>query len=81
MKEKINFKNVKNRKDFLSIDDKTAISSYGDVFNIGDKVSHKGDISSKKVKILRFEINIGTQDIIAHYKEGASTISLLYFKK
>ena len=81
MKEKINFKNVKNRKDFLSIDDKTAISSYGDVFNIGDEVSHKGDISNKKVKILRFEINKVTQDIIAHYKEGASTISLLYFKK
>lgn len=34
--ETVNFKNLNYRKDFLSVDKLTAISSEGDIFEVGD---------------------------------------------
>lgn len=56
---------VKNKKDFLSVDKQTAISSEGDIFNIGDKVWHEGDKETQIGIITAFFEYQETADIFA----------------
>jgi hypothetical protein len=69
---------LKNRKDFLSVDKLTAISSEGEVFNVTDKVKHSGDKEDKVGIINKFTLNHKTMDVIAHTQHGEARISFLY---
>lgn len=69
---------VKNRKDFLSVDKLTAISSEGEIFNIGDKVKHTGDDENRIGVIDKFSLNTESMDVIAHTEHGSARISFLY---
>ncbi len=71
---------LKNRKDYLSVDRTTAISSEGDVFNVGDEVKHEGDNENKVGTISSFSLNHETMDVIAHTEHGHGRISFLYHK-
>jgi phage-related holin len=71
------FKNLKHRKDFISIDKQTVISAEGDIFDIGDEVMHEGD-KTEKGKIQSFYINEESMDIIARTTMGTARISFLY---
>lgn len=76
MKE-IDFKNIKDRKDYLSVDGLTAISSEGEIFHVGDVVKHESE-NSDTAKISKFFLNEETMDIIAQTNLGAARISFLY---
>lgn len=76
-------KEVKNRKDFLSVDSLTAISSEGDVFNVGDVVCYTGDDEDVTGTIQGFMLNKNTYDVqaIVELKNGwevRGRISFLY---
>lgn len=65
------------RKDFISVDGLTAISAEGDVFNIGDVVTHDGDKMQKPAIITSFEVNKEANDVVAGSIYGVGTISFL----
>lgn len=71
------FKEINDRKDYLSVDNSTAISAEGEIFHIGDIVKHesKGD---ETAVIQKFTSNRETMDIIAHTDKGDSRICFLY---
>ena len=78
MKE-IDFKQfeVKIRKDYLSVDKETAISSEGEIFSIGDKVKHESQ-GEEIATIESFSLNEETMDVIAQTNLGTARISFLY---
>jgi NADH dehydrogenase FAD-containing subunit len=69
---------LENRKDFLSVDKLTAISSEGEIFNVGDNVKHEGDDEEKIGIISHFTLNEGSMDVVAHTEHGFGSISFLY---
>lgn len=68
---------LKNRKDFLSVDKQTAISSEGMFFNIDDKVKHES-AGEQVATIESFSLNEETMDVIAQTNLGTARISFLY---
>lgn len=76
----IEFENVDDRQDYMSIDKNTAISSEGDIFHVGDIVFHEGANDDESAEILSFYINEETYDIIAVTTKGDARISFLYFE-
>jgi hypothetical protein len=75
MKE-INFKQIKYRKDFLSVDGKTAISAEGEIFDIGDVVKH--DSQGDEVAIIKnFRTDETSMDVIAQTNLGSARICFL----
>lgn len=76
--ETIEIKNILNRVDYISIDGKSALSSEGTFFKVGDKVYHEGDDKFILSEILSFYIDNKTVDIIAVTEAGDAKISFLY---
>ena len=76
----IKIKDVKNRKDFISIDNKTVLSAEGQFFSIGDKVHHEGAPDDEEATIQSFSMNIESMDIQAKTTRGKARISFLYTK-
>lgn len=66
---------MKNQN-FISADGKTAKNSYGEYFEVGDKVKHE-DSSVGEAKINRFEIDGDSNEIKAHTDKGWSHIDFI----
>jgi NADH dehydrogenase FAD-containing subunit len=64
----INFNEINNIKDFLSVDEKTAISAHGEIFNIGDLVEHEDD--GGVATIQSFELDKQSNDVRANTEKG-----------
>lgn len=73
----IKFKNINDRQDYISIDKKTAISAEGEIFKVGNKVTHDGADFNEVAIINKFSINKKSYDIIAHTNLGTARISFL----
>lgn len=69
------------RKDFLSVDGQTAISSHGSIFTVGDIVGHEGASDKERAEIKSFTLNTETMDVIAHTERGEGRIVYLYLTK
>lgn len=73
----IDFKEIDDRQDYISIDKKTVISSEGEILKIGSKVKH--DSAGDEIAIIKkFTIDKESYDIIAHTTKGTARISFLY---
>lgn len=72
----INFKDVNNRKDFLSVDGETAISAHGEIFNIGDLVEHE-DTEAGQANIISFELDKKSNDVRANTEKGWARICFI----
>lgn len=80
--EEINFKNVYDRQDYLSVDETTAISSNGEIFHIGDVVKHEDNaVADQEATIISFSLNKETMDVIAQTERGTARISFIYKKE
>jgi hypothetical protein len=75
---RVDIKTIKFRKDYLSVDTLTAISSEGEIFEVGDKVKHEGDPLNKIGTIERFHLNLSRNEIEAVTEHGVASISFLY---
>lgn len=72
----IYFKESSNRKDFLSVDEKTAISAHGEIFNIGDLVEHE-DEEAGVATINSFSLDKQSNDVKAHTEKGWTRICFI----
>lgn len=77
-RETIDIKASDLRQDYISVDLTTVISSEGEIFKIGDKVIHNGDIQKNVGVIQLFDCNRETMDIIAITDRGKARICFLY---
>jgi len=70
--------NKENRKNgnFISVDNKTVISSYGQYFTVGEKVKHEDDTAGDAT-ILRFEPITERNEIRVHTDKGYAHIDFL----
>lgn len=66
------------RQDYISMDHKTAISSEGVIFKIGDKVKHQGESEDETAFIKGFRLDYDSMDILAETTKGYAKISFLY---
>lgn len=74
------FDEIKNRKDYLSVDKLTAISAEGVIFHVGDVVYHEGDTENKPGTIQKFKLDIEDNSILAFTEHGFGHISFLFYK-
>ena len=75
----IKFKNINHRKDFISVDEKTAISAHGEIFEVGDIVKHESqgdDIAT----IHSFLLDKESMDVLAQTNLGTARICFIYKK-
>ena len=72
----INFNEINNRKDFLSVDEQTAISAHGEIFNIGDLVRHQ-DTEVGNATIQSFELDKQSNDVRANTEKGWARICFI----
>ena len=73
----INFKNVHDRKDYLSVDGKNAISAHGEIFHLNDKVRHESEGTDEAI-INKFSLDRVSNDVIAHTTRGTARICFIY---
>jgi hypothetical protein len=73
----VNFKNIEDRRDYLSIDKMTAISSHGEILHVGDSVKHESQ--GDEIAVIKyFKLNIKSNDIEAMTTKGKAKISFIY---
>lgn len=70
-------KELKLRRDFLSVDEKVAISAHGEIFEVGDKVKHESQ-GDEIAEILSFELDKVTNDVVARTNLGTAKICFIY---
>lgn len=73
----VNFENVEHRKDFLSVDQQTAISAHGEIFKVGDTVKHESQEDEIAV-IQHFYLDIENDEVRAQTTKGNAAIVFLY---
>lgn len=66
-----------NMQNFISVDKKTAINSYGEYFFIGEKVRHSDSSIKETATIIRFEPNIEENEIRVITDKGYCHIDFL----
>jgi hypothetical protein len=69
---------IELRKNFISIDKKAAINSYGEYFKIGQRVGHEGANENDFATITFFEINDEIGEVKAHTDKGWGHIDFMY---
>lgn len=74
----IQIKDPNLRQDYISMDHKTAISSEGVIFKIGDEVKHEGESEDETAFIKGFRLDYDSNDIVAETTRGHARISFLY---
>jgi hypothetical protein len=72
----INFNNVENRIDYLSIDKYKAISAHGEIFTIGDLVEHE-DKEAGTATIQSFSLDYKSNDVVATTEKGSARICFI----
>lgn len=75
---RVDIKAIKFRQDYISVDTLTAISSEGEVFEVGDKVKHEGDPDNKVGTIESFHLDTVKNEVQAVTEHGLGSISFLY---
>jgi hypothetical protein len=73
----INFTEIKDRKDYLSVDKLIAISAEGSIFHIGDIVKHESQ-EDETATIQSFLLDRDSMDVIAQTNLGTARICFLY---
>lgn len=73
---RVYFKEIKYRKDYISVDKQTVISAEGHILQVGDLVSHDDENAGTAI-INSFELEDKTNDIIAITTRGRARISYL----
>lgn len=68
--------NKLKQQNFISVDEKTVINSYGEVFTIGEIVKHDDD-DAGDATILRFETVIDRNEIRVHTDKGYAHVDFL----
>lgn len=66
------------RCDYLGINQRSALSAEGVLFQIGDKVKHDGDDDDKIGTIEEFMLDTATMDVKAKTEHGIGRICFLY---
>lgn len=73
----IDFKEIEDRKDYLSVDKLTAISAEGELFRVGDVVKHESQ-KDEEATITSFSLDEKTMDVIAQTNLGTARICFIY---
>lgn len=68
--------NITNQN-FLSTDQKTARNSYDKFFSIGETVGHENGVESGEAKILSFEFDIASNEVLARTTKGSAHLDFL----
>jgi len=68
--------NLQKRQNFISVDKKTVINSYGEYFVIGEKVKHQDD-DAGEATIFSFESNVEKNEIRVNTDKGYAHIDFL----
>lgn len=67
------------KQNYLNLNHTVSISSYGDIFKIGDDVCHEGtEIEHETGKITHFSVDHLNSDVIAHTTKGFGAIDFMY---
>ena len=74
---KYNNNNFSHRKNFLSADGQTAISSYGEVFEVGAQVGHE-DKNAPNTFIESFDVDKESGEVLAFTTDGFCHIDFMY---
>lgn len=74
---KVIFKNVKHRQDYLSTDNLTAISSNGEILEVGDLVEHD-DKEAGTATIQSFTFDYESNEVVANTEKGSAHISFIF---
>jgi hypothetical protein len=69
--------NIEERQNFISVDKKIAIDSFGNRFSVGDEVSHESAPSESAI-IERFEIDEVSEEVKAFTSKGWAHIDFLW---
>lgn len=69
------FTNPEHRTNFISVDNKIVISSYGELFSVGEVVGHEG--ADDTATILSFEPVPEENEIKVHTDKGFAHIDFL----
>lgn len=72
----INFKKIKHRQDYLSVDKSTAISAHGEIFTIGDLVEHDDEEAGTAI-IKSFAFDYESNDVVANTEKGSARICFI----
>jgi len=67
---------LEKRQNFISVDKKMVINSYGEYFVVGEKVKHE-DNEAGEATILSFEPNEGKNEIRVNTNKGYAHIDFL----
>ena len=73
----VNFKNIQDRQDYLSVDKLTAISSNGEILHVGDIVKHESE-GDDLATIKSFKLDEENLEVIACTTKGEAHISFIY---
>lgn len=71
------FKEIKHKQDYLSVDKKTAISSNGEILEVGDLVEHD-DKEAGTATIKSFAFDYERNEVVANTEKGSAHISFIY---
>jgi hypothetical protein len=74
---KINFKEIKHKQDYLSVNKLTAISSNGEILEVGDLVEHD-DKEAGTATIQSFAFDYESNEVIANTEKGSAHISFIF---
>lgn len=72
--------NIQTRQNFISVDQKTVMNSYGEFFTVGEIVRHEDDEAGEGT-ILSFEPNIEKNEIVVNTDKGYAYIDFLVKSK
>jgi len=73
---KINKMKIETKQNFISVDGKTARSSYGDFFTIGETVKHE-DLEAGIATIISFKPDVESNEVIVNTDEGFAHLDFL----
>lgn len=66
------------RQNFLSVDKKVAMDSYGTYFKVGDVVGHEGAPEEERATISKFEIDEESAEVLVHTNMGTCHLDFIY---
>ena len=69
-------KELDKRRNFISVDEKMVINSYGEYFVVGEKVKHE-DTEAGEATIISFESDVDKNEIRVYTDKGYAHIDFL----
>jgi hypothetical protein len=67
---------IETKQNFISVDGKTAMSSYGDFFTIGETVKHQ-DLEAGIATIISFKPDIEKNEVVVNTDKGYAHLDFL----